>query len=183
MIRCTRYVPGARTRRSRSQRGATLVETAIVFSLVLLPALLGIMGFGHALYAYHFVSHASKSAARWAVVNGYTCQNDNSCTYASGASATDIQIYATNMLPPALDSTKVIATATWPLQTGGPLICKQAVGTLATEQNYPGCTVQVTVSYAYSFIFPFLPVNSTATAPCTAPGWCLSSTSEMVILH
>jgi Flp pilus assembly protein TadG len=170
--------------RSRNtERGATLVETAFVFSILLLPALLGIMAFGHALYAYHFVSHASKTAARWAAVNGYTCSNDGSCTYTGGAAASDIRTYATNLLPPGMDSINVVATASWPLQTGGPNICFEAVGTQPSESNYQGCTVAVTVAYAYNFILPYLPVSSTTTAPCTKPGWCLSSTSEMVIIH
>jgi Flp pilus assembly protein TadG len=178
-----RVLSVARTRHSRTERGATLVETAFVLTLVLLPLLLGIMGFGHALYAYHFVSHASKTAARWAVVNGATCNNDLSCSYTTGASTTDIQTYATNLLPAGLDPADVVATASFPLQTGGPEICFKTVGTVASASNYPGCTVQVTVGYAYRFIFPFVPVNSTTTSPCTTPGWCLSSTSEMVIVH
>ena len=163
-------------RSRRGERGATLVETAFVFSILLLPVVLGIMGFGHALYAYHFVSHASKTAARWAAVNGATCSNDGSCTYTTGAAISDIETYATNLLPPGMDSGSVVAVATFPIQAGGPTTC-------ATTANSTGCTVSVTVAYAYNFILPYAPVNGTTTAPCNKPGWCLSSTSEMVIIH
>jgi len=152
------------------------VETAFVFSILLLPVLLGIMGFGHALYAYHFVSHASKTAARWAAVNGATCSNDGSCTYTTGAAKSDIETYATNLLPPGMETGSVRAIADFPPQTGGPTAC-------ATTANSKGCTVSVTVAYAYNFILPYVPVNATTTAPCNKPGWCLSSTSEMVIIH
>jgi Flp pilus assembly protein TadG len=184
------HLRGFKRPHSRRERGATLVETALVFSIVLLPALLGIMGFGHALYAYHFVSHASKTAARWAAVNGYNCKSDGSCTYTTGAADTDIETYATNMLPPGMDSANVLANATWPLQTGGPQVCSADITDPSTgavlqtkEANFAGCTVEVTVSYSYKFIFPFLPVNSSITAPCQKAGWCLQSTSDMVIIH
>jgi Flp pilus assembly protein TadG len=166
---------GSARRRAR-QKGSTLVETAFVFMLLLLPALFGIMAFSHALYAYHFVTHASKTAARWGAVNGYSCNNDGSCPYTTGALASDIEAYATSLLPAGLDPSKVKATATWPTVTGGPTDC-------ATTANKRGCTVQVTVGYAHDFIFPLLPVNSSTTAPCTKPGWCFSSTSQMVIIH
>jgi Flp pilus assembly protein TadG len=174
-VRSMRVGLGSTRKRAR-QKGSTLVETAFVFMLLLLPALFGIMAFGHALYAYHFVSHASKTAARWSAVNGYYCSSDGTCTYSTGAAASDIQTYAVNLVPAGLNPANVDVSATWPAVSGGPATCTTGV-------NKTGCTVQVTVSYAYSFIFPLLPVNSATTAPCTKPGWCLSSTSQMVILH
>jgi Flp pilus assembly protein TadG len=160
------------------ERGATLVESAFVYSLILIPTLLGIMGFGHALYGYHFVNHAAKEAARWGAVNGYSCSNDGTCSYSTGAAAGDIQTYATNMIPAGIDSSKVNAAASWPTHVGGLTVC-----TIAATQNSTGCTVQVTVSYAFNFIFPLLPVSTTTTSPCTQPGWCISSTSQMYIIH
>ena len=46
------------------------------------------------------------------------------------------------------------------------------------HENDPGCTVEVNVSYKFSFIFPLVykPFSSTGTIT-------LSSTSEMVIVH
>jgi hypothetical protein len=43
--------------------------------------------------------------------------------------------------------------------------------------NWPGCTVQVTVNYQFSFMFPLLPW-CISSAPCN-----LSSTAQMVIEH
>jgi hypothetical protein len=54
-----------------------------------------------------------------------------------------------------------------------PLICSQAVGGVGPFDNYPGCTVEVQVSYKFNFIFPLV-----RTTPVT-----LSSSSEMVIVH
>jgi hypothetical protein len=49
--------------------------------------------------------------------------------------------------------------------------------------NYPGCTAQVQVAYPYNFIFPLIPTVGTTTAPCTQAGYCMSSTSDMIIVH
>ena len=145
--------------------------------MIFMTMLLGIMEFGRALYAYHFVSNAAREATRWAAVNGATCGpppgGDNSCIAGYGmntgpATQTDIQNYVTNHTPLGIDPSpaKLIATATWPVQVSGPTIC-------TTTQNAAGCTVQVQVSYSFNFIFPFV-----HTSPLT-----LSSTSEMVIVH
>jgi len=164
-------------RRQKAEDGSTLVEFAIIF-IMFMTMILGIAGFGHALYAYHFVNHAAKEASRWAAVNGSTCNADNSCNGTAPmnngpANATDIQAFVTKITPLGIDSSKVTVTTTWPTVTGSPQICSTAVGGVGPTINYPGCTVQVTVSYPFTFIFPLLPTN-----PLT-----LSSTSEMVIAH
>ena len=123
--------------------------------------LFGICGFGQALYAYHFVSHAAREATRWAAVNGYTCTNDASCT--APATQTDIQNYVARLTPPGIDPSNLTVSATWPSTEG---IC-------AKYDNDPGCTVEVKVSYKYSFILPLIGIN-----PLT-----LSSTSDMIIAH
>jgi Flp pilus assembly protein TadG len=180
--------------RLKTEDGTNLVEFAIVF-IVLSAILFGIGAFGTALYAYHFVSHASKSAARWAAVNGYTCQaspiGDNSCNgtppmNCEPANAADLQSYVTGggscnlpgITPPGIDPNKVKVTASWPVQTGSPTIC-------STTQNSPGCTVEVTVCYDYKFLFPLMPSGSGKNcAGATVNGTLtLSSTSEMIIAH
>jgi Flp pilus assembly protein TadG len=142
--------------------GNSLVEYAIVL-LLLFTMLFGICGFGHALYAYHFVSHAAKSATRWAAVNGSTCADDNSCI--SPALEGAIRQYVTNMAPPGIntDPTVLKVTPTWPSR----------IGPCATVRNAPGCPVEVQVSYTFNFIFPLV-----SSAPLT-----VSSSSEMVIAH
>jgi Flp pilus assembly protein TadG len=183
----------------KSGEGSGLVEYAVVL-LIFMTMILGIIDFGRVLYAYHFVSHASKTAARWAAVNGYNCTIDNSCNGTLGmnngrASATDIQTYVTNLAPDGIDNTGtgcggnpcMTTTVNWPVQAAAsadpsPLICSQSVGGVGPYNNYPGCTVQVQVSYAFKFLFPFIYKGTTACGSATA-NLCLSSTSEMVISH
>lgn len=156
--------------RLRRERGATMVEFAFVL-ILLLTLVLGIMGFGHALYVYHFLSNTSREASRWAAVNGSTCSDDGSCNGTGSmnngpASATDIQNYALGLVPTGIDAAQLTVATSWPTVANGPAVC-------AKTSNAPGCTVQVTLSYNFTFIFPLLP---TATVP-------MSSTSEMVIAH
>jgi Flp pilus assembly protein TadG len=146
------------------EEGTDLVEFAIMF-LLLMTLLFGIAGFGHALYAYHFVSNAAREATRWAAVNGSTCGTDGSCT--APATATDVQTFVTNRTPPGIDSNQITVTPTWnPAGSNGPSTCTKT-------NNAPGCTVEVQVSYNFQFVFPLI---RTSVLP-------LSSTSEMVIAH
>lgn len=190
---------GACTRRWKTERGSTLVEFALIV-MVLMAMILGIIEFSRALYAYHFVNNAAKTATRWAAVNGYTCGQDGSCTYGPngtssiqayitdceglasgcGAQATDIQAYVKNLVPMGINRKGVTTTVSWPVQSAtsddpSPAICSNAVGGLSTAAipNYPGCTVEVAVTYKFNFIFPFI-----HSGPIT-----MSSSSEMVISH
>ena len=80
-----------------NERGSTLVEFALVF-ILFMTVLLGIAGFGHALYTYHFVSNVAREATRWAAVNGSTCATDSSCT--APATSSDIDAYVKSLAPP-----------------------------------------------------------------------------------
>ncbi len=154
-----RRVP-TRWLRLGGQDGATLVEFALGLILFLMM-LFGICGFGHALYAYHFVSEVAREATRWAAVHGSTCAGDASCT--GPATSADIQNYVTTMTPAGIDPSKLTVTASWPATTG-PCVA---------TSNAPGCPVEVQVSYNYSFIFPLISVKPVK----------LSSTSRLVITH
>jgi Flp pilus assembly protein TadG len=169
----------------KKQAGATLVEFA--FGLIFFFSLLfGIVGFSHGLYAYHFVNHMAKEAARWAAVNGHSCNDDGSCDGTvpmnnGPSSSADVNTYVKNHAAPGIDPAKLATSGCGVSDTSAcpdstPAIC----GTFA---NYPGCTVQVKVAYAFNFVFPLLPTSTTTTPPCTQPGFCFSSTSEMVIAH
>ena len=183
-------------RRLEADAGGSLVEYALV-TILFMTILFGIGGFAHMLYVYHFVDHSAKEAARWASVNGFSCNDDapystngngsctapvkcaggsctectTGCTYAKSA---DITNFVQMVTPSGVDSTKIAVTATWP--GDGSTFC---TGT----NNGPSCPVQVQVSYAFNFILPLLPSVRTTTAPCNKPGFCLSSTSQMVIAH
>src|SRR6202167_976790 len=54
------------------QRGTTLLESAVMISVLLLM-MFGVVCFGTALYTYHFVSNTAREATRWASVRGATC--------------------------------------------------------------------------------------------------------------
>jgi Flp pilus assembly protein TadG len=171
---------GTGFRRLKGEEGSGLVEYALIF-IVFITMLLGIMDFCRMLYAYHFVSNAAREATRWASVNGSTCADDNSCNGTSPmnngpASLTDVQNYVSALAVPAGINTSstgcggsacLTTTPTWnPAGSNGPTIC-------STTVNYPGCTVEVQVSYSFNFLFTLV-----HTSPVT-----LSSTSEMVIVH
>jgi Flp pilus assembly protein TadG len=128
-----------------------------------LTMLLGIAEFSRALYAYHYVSSTAREATRFAAVRGSTCTSDNSC--AKIVNSADIQTFAQNA-PLGIDGSQITATATWPVQVSSPTVCN-------TVPNSPGCTVQVTVSYTFNFLFPFVSKSSIA----------MTSTSQMVISH
>lgn len=150
------------------ERGSTLVEFALVF-ILLMTILLGIAGFGHALYAYHYVSGAARQATRWAIVNGADCAADNSCT--APAAKSDVQTFVQSITPPGIDWSQVTVTT---CGMSGDAECGDSTLTVCkTTVNNPGCVAQVNVSYNFQFIFPLLPTNTLT----------LSSTSEMVIAH
>lgn len=187
---------GMRFRKLRCgrQRGVSLVEYAFIL-MIFLALLFGISGFGHALYVYHAINTAAKEGARWAAVNGYTCSDDSSCNGTNGmnngaASSSDIVTYVTTRLPTSVDQSIVAVNPTWTAPAGSPDVCTKSVpktdgtsGNIGPVNNYQGCTVSVQVSYPYNFYFPLLPSSTTTTAPCTAAGLCLSSTSQLIIAH
>src|ERR1041384_4649537 len=98
------------------ERGATLLEYALVF-LLFLGLIFGISGFGHALFVYHHLDHVAKEATRYASVRGFTCANDNttggSCLTGNSASGTagpttkaDVTAFINSITPQSIDSTK-----------------------------------------------------------------------------
>jgi len=192
------------TQRRRRERGASLVEYAFVV-ILFLSLLFGITGFGHALFVYHHLNNAAKEATRYAAVRGSTCTDDadggscqasNSASGISGPTTTaDVQQYVKNITPPSIDPAQLTTTVcgvsgSTACADSTPLVCKQNIlasdgVTILTPKtpDFPGCTTQVQVAYAYNFIFPLVPAVTTTTAPCSQPGFCMSSTSEMVIAH
>jgi hypothetical protein len=145
--------------------------------MVFLTLIFGICGFGHALYVYHALNESAKEGTRWAAVNGYTCSNDSSCTFATGAAASDIQTFVQNSFPASIDPSKATVAASFSAPAGAPPVCTSSVtttsGTVGPFSNYPGCTVRVTINYTYNFLFPLISNNALN----------MSTTSEMVIAH
>jgi hypothetical protein len=153
-------------RRGKSaQRGSAILEFAytMVIAFVLIFAMID---FARALYSYHFISEAAREGTRFASVRGALCSNSaNPCP----AQSDDIVAFVKQLVPDGIDPTQVNVIPLWP--ANGEPVC----GT-----NYPGCPVQVQVTYKFSFIFPFdfykLPPIS-----FLANSILMSSTSEMVI--
>jgi len=178
-----KFVTTSRKAIKRQQRGASLVEYALML-IIFLSLMFGIGAFGHALFAYQAVNHLAKSGARWAAVNGYTCPDDSSCNGTAGmnngrASAGDIQTYVTSLLPSSMQASKLTVTPTWVAPVGSPPVCTVAVpnptggANIGPYNNYPGCTVQVQVQYSYDFIFPLMPPQTVN----------MSSTAQLIISH
>jgi Flp pilus assembly protein TadG len=201
-LRAVQQSPAGESGRSQSrpaqhrawhrESGAALVEYAFV-ALFFLSLLFGISAFGHALYIYHALNNAAKEGTRWAAVNGYTCSDDNSCNGVNGmntnpATRGQINAYVVAHFPPSVDSAKARVISDFVHPAGSPPVCTGQVktttgATVGPIENYPGCTVQVTVSYAYNFNFPLVANTTQITPPCLQAGYCLSSTSELVIIH
>jgi len=143
------------------QRGTTILESAVMIS-VLLVMMFGVVGFGNALYTYHFVSNTAREATRWASVRGNTCTGG----LAGGCPANDADVnaYVQNLSTGiGLDPTKVTTTTTWVAPPNNLAAC-------TTKPNSPGCVVKVQVQYSFQFLFPLLP-----------SGFTMQSTSQMVI--
>jgi Flp pilus assembly protein TadG len=143
-------------------QGSTLVEFAFVLP-VLFAMLFGIIDFGRALYTYHFVADAAREATRWASVRGSTCNPGlDSCP----ANQATVRGYVVSIAPPGIDTSpsKLLVDADWVAPPNALVIC-------APTPKSPGCDVQVTVTYNFSFILPFLPSGTHR----------MTSTAEMVI--
>ncbi|HXM05883.1 MAG TPA: TadE/TadG family type IV pilus assembly protein [Candidatus Acidoferrum sp.] len=144
-----------------SERGASMAETAIVMTCVLL-LIFGIIDFARMTYTYSFVANAARMGARWMIVRG-----TSSCTSGNGiqidncnAKNSALTSYVQNLDVGLLKASNI--TVTGPTYT----LCP---GT-ATGGG-PGCTVTVVVSYPFAFIAPYF----------TKAAWQVSSTSQMIV--
>lgn len=153
----------ARRSRQSGQRGATLLEFALIMVIVL-ALIFGIIDFGRALYSYHFVAEVAREATRFASVRGAT-----SCGTSVTPCAvvqTDVQNFVNQIVPQGIGPNPVNATLNY-LNPSNLPICN-------STPNYPGCTVQVTVNFQFNFAFPpgFYSLS---------PNIQMSNTSNMVI--
>jgi Flp pilus assembly protein TadG len=156
-----------------SETGSVMVEFALTVILLFLM-LFGIIDFSRALYTYHFVSNAARTATRWAMVNGADCNLDSTCNgtapmNSGPASTTDVQNYVKGLTPPGIDPNQITTTACGVVGGG---TCAASPPS-CTISNGAGCTVKVTVSYNFGFLVPLVYKN----------GITLHSTSQMIIAH
>jgi len=144
----------------QAERGVSTLEAAFVLVLIVLPLMFGVMDFSRAMYAYHFTAHAAREASRWASVRGTNCVAPmTNCDFTTSA---PVQTFVQGILAPGIYATgcsgttpgSLCATATWSGKAAdGTTDCTS--GGAFTAQ-YPGCMVQVQVTYYYGFTLPFL---------------------------
>jgi Flp pilus assembly protein TadG len=158
---------GQRPRKSR-QRGTALLEFAFTM-VIALVLIFGIIDFGRALYSYHFVSNAAREATRFASVRGALC---SSSVTPCPAQPADIQAYVMGIIPLGIDSTQVQVNPQW-MNPNNLQIC-------GTSSDYPGCAIQVNVTYNFNFLFPVSFYNS-APVSYNASSFIMGSTSQMII--
>jgi Flp pilus assembly protein TadG len=147
--------------RRRRQRGATIVEQAIILP-VMLAIMFGVIDMSRALYTYHYVSYIAREATRWASVRGggINGKSDQS----------QVQTFVSDVAGMALDPAQVTSTTNYIAPPNLTPLCPGGAGN-SPANNKPGCIVQVTVNYNYKFIFPFLPKGALR----------MSSESQMII--
>ena len=159
-------------RLARDERGSELVEFAIT-ALLLVAIVFGVIDFGMAMYAEHFVSSAAQQGARYAIVRGsdWTTACSTSAppnftlSYHCNASSGDVQNYVKSLAGMGLSSSNVSATASWPGTTPD---CSSSCSLCSTTTNATGCLVKVQVTYSFTFLklkfFPQSTLNLTSTA-------------------
>ncbi len=155
------------------QRGASMVENAIVLGMLLL-LIFGIVDFGRALYTYHLVDNAARLGARFAMVRGAKCAHTAGgadpwpCPITPPDGAGEIQTYVQQQSI-VLGLGKITVVPSWTGQdtSGNPYPGCVQDGTY----NEPGCPVTVTVTYTFQFLAPLVSTASIA----------MKSTSQMVI--
>jgi Flp pilus assembly protein TadG len=142
--------------------GGSLVEMALS-CLILIPVLFGIVQLSIGLYCFHFAADAAREATRWAIVRGSTCNTIFGTAYCSptdtdgsGATGNDIAQYVKGLGYPY--SGAVTVTTKWCVASAGS--SKSWSSCSLSRNNDPGNQVQVTVSYAYPLVIPFVPKNT-----------------------
>ena len=142
------------------ERGASMPETAIVMSVLLL-LLFGIVEFGRMFYTYSFVATLAREGARWMIVRGSLSCTATPVSPCDVTTSSALQTYLRSLNEGATNPNSITTTVGFP--------------TCTTSSNHgvngPGCVVAVTVSYPFTFIAPFV---SKATINMT-------SESQMVI--
>jgi Flp pilus assembly protein TadG len=116
----------------RGQRGSSLVEGALCFT-VFLMLVFGVIDFGRFVFAYNFVSFGAREGARYAIAHGSSSK--------SPATSDTISAAVTKQAV-GLNSSDITTTTTW------------------SPDNNAGSTVTVKVRYAFSALVPFFPVSS-----------------------
>lgn len=179
----TRALGFARNGLARSgECGSTLVETALMLSIMLL-FLLGSSRLCIGFYTMDFLSEAAREGARWKIVRGNTCSTNTPGLDDCGATAAEIQTHVQSLGFPYAHAVTVNTIylireitfdgnsnphATWvsSCTASSSVLCNSA-----TADDTPGNQVTVSVSYTFPLNIPFM---ASASIPMT-------SNSSMVI--
>ena len=122
--------------RFASQRGNTLLESALVIQVFVL-LVFGAIEFGRLIYTYNFIAYAAREGTRYASVRG----NDSGHPASASAVSTYVKGEAI-----ALKSANITVTTTW------------------SPDNHAGSVVRVKVSYTYAPLLRFILPNSLSLA-------------------
>lgn len=152
-------------RRRRSQGGNALVES----SLILLPLLLLVLGtleISRAMWTYHSLAMAVKSATRLAIVHGARCADaSSSCPLTVAQVVSLVQNGAVGLDPASLQITLTTGST---VVACSPSASCSANGTVwpAAPNNIVGLPVSIVAQYSFHSVLPLgLPqgnVNLTA---------------------
>ena len=149
-----------------------MVEMALS-CLILIPVLLGILQLSIGLYCFHYAADAAREATRWAAVRGANCNGNFGASYcsptsnsSSGATSADIAQYVKSLGYPFSGA---VGTATQWCVNGG----SSWTSCSTTQNNSINNQVQVTVSYAFPLVIPFVRRNTLS----------VSSVSSMTIVQ
>jgi Flp pilus assembly protein TadG len=152
-------------RKQQQRRGATLLESALVYPVLFL-IVLGIIFLGIAVFRYQQVSHIAREASRWAAVHGALYKQEQarpSLTTASDVYTNSIQPQAASMqlsgLTYSVDWNAVGNSADDDQRRSRSIT---ASGVVVSRAN----TVTVTVTYTWNTgLFGTIPVSSSSTMP------------------
>lgn len=121
-------------RRKNGRRGASMIEFALVF-MIFLALAVATFEFGRAVWVYSTVTHAAKSAARYAMSHGAGNMAAPTTAGQTLAQATDEAIkQVAKDNAPGLQSDSMTIDVNW------------------TPDNSEGSKVAVSVSYAFRFV-------------------------------
>ncbi|MBS1802617.1 MAG: pilus assembly protein [Acidobacteria bacterium] len=149
----------------RGEEGSALVEFALS-SIVVIMMMFGLIQCCFALYSYNFVSDASRSASRYAMVRGANCSGMPDCQITQA----QLQTWVRQNAYPGINSSNLTATVTWLSVSSTQPATWTACG---SQCNAPNNAVKVQITYAFPFAIPFWRSTSLS----------LSSTSQMVIAN
>jgi hypothetical protein len=147
-----------RPRDNNGDAGNALVEFALA-QVIILTVLFGVIDMGRALYAYNWVANAARQGTRFAMVRGAGCTK-----FPSGcpAHASDIEAYVDSTAI-ALDVSKVGVTSLC-------FVTGSAIGTAPPCGAGGPAYIQVTVTYDFKMVSPFIPL-----------AWRMTSVSERTV--